>query len=196
MELRLLLLLGLTITSNAGFSGAVSIPQGPGGTRLSPQRREEREAHGEALVPAPASQGFQDTQQEGVPLGPAETAPPKRRDKRCTCYTYKDKECVYYCHLDIIWINTPERTVPYGLSSYRGSYRGKRSIEKDQSPSPSWHPPRCSCSDRDDKQCTRFCSSARDSRRKKVSQERAQMSSQAKQPQTRASRSGQASGIL
>lgn len=30
------------------------------------------------------------------------------RAKRCTCYTYKDKECVYYCHLDIIWINTPE----------------------------------------------------------------------------------------
>ncbi len=32
----------------------------------------------------------------------------RRRVKRCTCYTYKDKECVYYCHLDIIWINTPE----------------------------------------------------------------------------------------
>ncbi|ETE61352.1 Endothelin-3, partial [Ophiophagus hannah] len=32
------------------------------------------------------------------------------RAKRCTCYTYKDKECVYYCHLDIIWINTPEIT--------------------------------------------------------------------------------------
>lgn len=33
---------------------------------------------------------------------------PQRRTKRCTCYTYKDKECVYYCHLDIIWVNTPE----------------------------------------------------------------------------------------
>lgn len=32
----------------------------------------------------------------------------KSRPKRCTCYSYKDKECVYYCHLDIIWINTPE----------------------------------------------------------------------------------------
>ena len=32
----------------------------------------------------------------------------RRRAKRCTCYSYKDKECVYYCHLDIIWINTPE----------------------------------------------------------------------------------------
>lgn len=27
------------------------------------------------------------------------------RARRCTCFTYKDKECVYYCHLlDIIWI--------------------------------------------------------------------------------------------
>lgn len=32
----------------------------------------------------------------------------RHRARRCTCYTYKDKECVYYCHLDIIWINTPE----------------------------------------------------------------------------------------
>ncbi|CAL8383548.1 unnamed protein product [Boreogadus saida] len=37
---------------------------------------------------------------------------PRRRAKRCTCYSYKDKECVYYCHLDIIWINTPESIVP------------------------------------------------------------------------------------
>uniref|UniRef100_A0A8C5RM35 Endothelin-3 n=1 Tax=Laticauda laticaudata TaxID=8630 RepID=A0A8C5RM35_LATLA len=33
------------------------------------------------------------------------------RAKRCTCYTYKDKECVYYCHLDIIWINTPDQSI-------------------------------------------------------------------------------------
>uniref|UniRef100_A0AAY4EIZ9 Endothelin-3 n=1 Tax=Denticeps clupeoides TaxID=299321 RepID=A0AAY4EIZ9_9TELE len=55
-----------------------------------------------------------------------ELSKPRRRAKRCTCYTYKDKECVYYCHLDIIWINTPERTVPYGMSSYRGSQRVRR----------------------------------------------------------------------
>ncbi|XP_071015462.1 endothelin-3, partial [Oncorhynchus clarkii lewisi] len=53
----------------------------------------------------------------------------RRRDKRCTCYSYRDKECVYYCHLDIIWINTPERTVPYGMSSYRSSQRVRRSSE-------------------------------------------------------------------
>ncbi|KAG8133327.1 putative Endothelin 1 protein [Naja naja] len=31
-----------------------------------------------------------------------------RRVKRCSCYSLMDKECVYFCHLDIIWINTPE----------------------------------------------------------------------------------------
>lgn len=38
----------------------------------------------------------------------AKGGPARRRARRCTCFTYKDKECVYYCHLDIIWINTPE----------------------------------------------------------------------------------------
>lgn len=38
----------------------------------------------------------------------AEGGPVRHRARRCTCFTYKDKECVYYCHLDIIWINTPE----------------------------------------------------------------------------------------
>ncbi|NWX51291.1 EDN3 protein, partial [Steatornis caripensis] len=79
----------------------------------------------------------------------------RRRARRCTCYTYKDKECVYYCHLDIIWINTPERTVPYGLSNYRGSFRGKRSTGQIQSTFQSSF--RCSCSDAHDKQCTQFC---------------------------------------
>lgn len=30
------------------------------------------------------------------------------RTKRCSCATFMDKECVYFCHLDIIWVNTPE----------------------------------------------------------------------------------------
>lgn len=30
------------------------------------------------------------------------------RHKRCSCATFLDKECVYFCHLDIIWVNTPE----------------------------------------------------------------------------------------
>uniref|UniRef100_A0A671R198 Endothelin-3 n=1 Tax=Sinocyclocheilus anshuiensis TaxID=1608454 RepID=A0A671R198_9TELE len=77
---------------------------------------------------------------------------PRRRAKRCTCYSYKDKECVYYCHLDIIWINTPERTVPYGLSSYRGSQRVRRSAKG------SVGGQRCVCALHSDQQCTAFCS--------------------------------------
>uniref|UniRef100_A0A3B5LQT9 Endothelin-3 n=1 Tax=Xiphophorus couchianus TaxID=32473 RepID=A0A3B5LQT9_9TELE len=64
------------------------------------------------------------------------------RAKRCTCYTYKDKECVYYCHLDIIWINTPEHTVPYGMASSPGSIAASR---------------RCACTLHTDSECSRFC---------------------------------------
>ncbi|XP_007251450.2 endothelin-3 [Astyanax mexicanus] len=75
-----------------------------------------------------------------------------RRTRRCTCYTYKDKECVYYCHLDIIWINTPERTVPYGMSSYRGSQRARRSVAD-------WNEAhRCVCALQSDSACSSFCS--------------------------------------
>lgn len=74
-----------------------------------------------------------------------------RRTRRCTCYTYKDKECVYYCHLDIIWINTPERTVPYGMSSYRGSQRARRSAaDRNEA-----H--RCVCALQTDSACSSFC---------------------------------------
>ncbi|XP_067095255.1 endothelin-3b [Osmerus mordax] len=66
---------------------------------------------------------------EGRIVWPLSTPNPKTRSKRCTCYSYKDKECVYYCHLDIIWINTPERTVPYGMSSYRGHQRIRRTAD-------------------------------------------------------------------
>lgn len=41
-------------------------------------------------------------------FGMSRSADTKPRVKRCTCYSYMDRECVYYCHLDIIWINTPE----------------------------------------------------------------------------------------
>uniref|UniRef100_A0A8D0FY58 Endothelin-3 n=1 Tax=Sphenodon punctatus TaxID=8508 RepID=A0A8D0FY58_SPHPU len=90
----------------------------------------------------------------------------RRRARRCTCYTYKDKECVYYCHLDIIWINTPERTVPYGLSNYRGSYRGKRSTDQlhRSSQSSGCSSSRCSCTDRHDTQCMHFCTRTQDNR--------------------------------
>uniref|UniRef100_A0A8C9UAM7 Endothelin-3 n=1 Tax=Scleropages formosus TaxID=113540 RepID=A0A8C9UAM7_SCLFO len=83
----------------------------------------------------------------------------RRRARRCTCYTYKDKECVYYCHLDIIWINTPERTVPYGMSSYRGPQRVRRSAAGGAVGRMGAEPPRCSCTAQSDLECHRFCSS-------------------------------------
>ncbi|XP_071372407.1 endothelin-3b [Centroberyx affinis] len=85
----------------------------------------------------------------------------KSRSKRCTCYSYKDKECVYYCHLDIIWINTPERMVPYGMSSYRGPQRLRRaagglSIEHEGA-----RTQRCVCAGLEaDPGCYDFCQSS------------------------------------
>ncbi|XP_031422801.1 endothelin-3b [Clupea harengus] len=79
------------------------------------------------------------------------------RTKRCTCYSYKDKECVYYCHLDIIWINTPERMVPYGMSNYRGSQRVKRSSGSPVRGLRDMEPLRCVCADQQNQQCTHFC---------------------------------------
>lgn len=74
---------------------------------------------------------------------------PKPRTKRCTCYSYMDRECVYYCHLDIIWVNTPERTVPYGMSSYQAPQRIRRETAKS---------PRCHCvMAATDQQCHDFC---------------------------------------
>ncbi|XP_028308965.1 endothelin-3-like [Gouania willdenowi] len=82
----------------------------------------------------------------------------KSRQKRCTCYSYKDKECVYYCHLDIIWINTPERTVPYGMSSYRGPQRSKRAVSEAKTPE-DVKMPRCFCPSSADADpwCHQFC---------------------------------------
>uniref|UniRef100_A0A8C0F6Y6 Endothelin-3 n=1 Tax=Bubo bubo TaxID=30461 RepID=A0A8C0F6Y6_BUBBB len=56
-----------------------------------------------------------------------------------------------------------ERTVPYGLSNYRGSFRGKRSTGQIQSTSQSSF--RCSCLDVHDKQCMQFCRRMQDRRR-------------------------------
>ncbi|KAM8863972.1 endothelin-3b [Spinachia spinachia] len=83
---------------------------------------------------------------------------PKSRPRRCTCYSYKDKECVYYCHLDIIWINTPERTVPYGMSSYRGSQRSRRAVSRQATDHKEAETQRCICSVPDaDLHCRDFC---------------------------------------
>ncbi|XP_016158626.1 PREDICTED: endothelin-3 [Ficedula albicollis] len=58
--------------------------------------------------------------------------------------------------------NMMQRTVPYGLSNYRGSFRGKRSTGQTPSTSPSSF--RCSCSDAQDKQCLQFCRRVQDRR--------------------------------
>ncbi|OXB74768.1 UNVERIFIED_CONTAM: hypothetical protein H355_003655 [Colinus virginianus] len=65
------------------------------------------------------------------------------RTKRCSCNSWLDKECIYFCHLDIIWVNTPGHTAPYGLGS--PPRRRKRS------------PGRCECSHSGDSTCTSFC---------------------------------------
>nr|XP_056701467.1 endothelin-3 [Euleptes europaea] len=169
MELRFLILLGLTITSSAGFPLPVShslLPPGGGSSSSSirglrsPGLRERESDENEA----PAGEVL--STKSGNTTGTVKVAGPgdvHRRAKRCTCYTYKDKECIYYCHLDIIWINTPERTVPYGLTNYRGSFRGKRSAgqHRGSTLSSKWPPSRCSCTDGCDKQCVRFCKGPR-----------------------------------
>ncbi|XP_019492686.1 PREDICTED: endothelin-3 [Hipposideros armiger] len=156
MELGLWLLFGFTVTSAAGL---VPRPQ-PGDAGRSGVPRaapaagsegdiEETVAAKAAQDPSPGSPGQEQA---------AEGAPVRGRARRCTCFTYKDKECVYYCHLDIIWINTPERTVPYGLSNYRGNSRGRRSAGLFlQSPQRLKWTPRCACVQGDDRACVLFC---------------------------------------
>ncbi|XP_018430034.1 PREDICTED: endothelin-3 isoform X2 [Nanorana parkeri] len=173
MEQRILLLLGLLVTSNTGFVlallsqlpvGKVSHQVKEGGRRAG---RGEKESvaiflqSGVTQPPGSTSPGPQGTPIPGYDqMSPSFHLEPDsggshRREKRCTCYTYKDKECVYYCHLDIIWINTPEQMVPYGLSSYRGGVRKKRAVEK--SPMRTQSRPRCTCSKPSDQQCVSFC---------------------------------------
>ncbi|XP_009562836.2 endothelin-2 [Cuculus canorus] len=65
------------------------------------------------------------------------------RTKRCSCNSWLDKECIYFCHLDIIWVNTPGHTAPYGLGS--PPRRRRRSLS------------RCECSHSRDNICATFC---------------------------------------
>ncbi|XP_009909761.1 endothelin-2 [Dryobates pubescens] len=65
------------------------------------------------------------------------------RTKRCSCNSWLDKECIYFCHLDIIWVNTPGHTAPYGLGS--PPRRRRRALG------------RCECSHSRDSICATFC---------------------------------------
>uniref|UniRef100_A0A452VJ99 Endothelin-2 n=1 Tax=Ursus maritimus TaxID=29073 RepID=A0A452VJ99_URSMA len=85
-----------------------------------------------------------------VPAAPEPPAPSPRargshlRPRRCSCSSWLDKECVYFCHLDIIWVNTPGQTAPYGLGN--PPRRRRRSLPK-----------RCECSSGGDPTCATFC---------------------------------------
>ncbi|XP_044144097.1 endothelin-2 isoform X1 [Bufo gargarizans] len=65
------------------------------------------------------------------------------RVKRCSCNNWMDKECIYFCHLDIIWVNTGSQMLPYGLGS-PGRRRKRASA-------------RCQCGKAKDRTCSRFC---------------------------------------
>ncbi|XP_014822793.1 PREDICTED: endothelin-2-like isoform X1 [Poecilia mexicana] len=65
-----------------------------------------------------------------------------RREKRCSCENQKDKECIFFCHIGIVWVNTPSQVVPYGF----GSVRLRRELQ------------RCFCTDSQDTECSSFCS--------------------------------------
>ncbi|XP_051493885.1 endothelin-2 [Apus apus] len=75
------------------------------------------------------------------PLAAAAAVHP--RTKRCSCNSWLDKECIYFCHLDIIWVNTPGHTAPYGLGS--PPRRRRRSLS------------RCQCTLSRDSICATFC---------------------------------------
>ncbi|XP_069549127.1 endothelin-2 isoform X1 [Brachyistius frenatus] len=65
------------------------------------------------------------------------------RTKRCACSNLLDSECHYFCHLDIVWVNTPSKTTVYGLGGALS--RRRRSTG------------RCTCANHDDQTCTHFC---------------------------------------
>ncbi|XP_066121155.1 endothelin-2 [Saccopteryx bilineata] len=82
------------------------------------------------------------TQEQPVPSPRARGS--HLRPRRCSCSSWLDKECVYFCHLDIIWVNTPGQTAPYGLGN--PPRRRRRSL-----------PGRCECSSARDPACATFC---------------------------------------
>ncbi|XP_056154390.1 endothelin-2 [Lampris incognitus] len=84
------------------------------------------------------------SEQSDLPAAGQPSARPRHvRTKRCSCNSWLDKECIYFCHLDIIWVNTPSKVLPYGLGSPLS--RRRRSAS------------RCECSSPDDTKCSSFC---------------------------------------
>ncbi|XP_032270693.1 endothelin-2 [Phoca vitulina] len=119
---------------------------GPSAARRLGARGGERAALG-----TPHGRGFPKTGKGQVTAAaPEHPAPsprargPHLRPRRCSCSSWLDKECVYFCHLDIIWVNTPGQTAPYGLGN--PPRRRRRSLPK-----------RCECSSGGDPTCATFC---------------------------------------
>ncbi|ELW71172.1 Endothelin-3 [Tupaia chinensis] len=136
MEPGLWLLFGLTVTSAAGFEPS---PQpGDAGRSCMPRALSvataaRSEGDGEETVAGPGRWTVSPTAARGPTSGSpghqsgqqvAEGDPALHRARRCTCFTYKDKECVYYCHLDIIWVNTPEDNLLHKLTTPDIAYVG------------------------------------------------------------------------
>lgn len=95
-----------------------------------------------AVLSAPATE---------APTASSDTQGRHVRTKRCSCATFLDKECVYFCHLDIIWVNTPERVVSYGLGN---APRTRRSLADSMATRSG---PRCRCLRENDNTCRNFC---------------------------------------
>ncbi|XP_051247169.1 endothelin-1 [Dicentrarchus labrax] len=87
----------------------------------------------------------------GTPTASIATQGRHVRTKRCSCATFLDKECVYFCHLDIIWVNTPERVVSYGLGN---APRTRRAVADSMATGSG---PRCQCFRENDNTCRNFC---------------------------------------
>nr|XP_057940883.1 endothelin-2 isoform X2 [Doryrhamphus excisus] len=81
---------------------------------------------------------------------------PRMRSKRCACSSVLDSECHYFCHLDIIWVNTASKTTIYGLGGTLSRRRRRRSAG------------RCTCENVDDLTCAGFCHHKGAARRSKT----------------------------
>ncbi|XP_039978692.1 endothelin-1 isoform X2 [Xiphias gladius] len=97
-----------------------------------------------------------------APAGETPTAAPVTqgrhvRTKRCSCSTFLDKECVYFCHLDIIWVNTPERVVSYGLGNAPRTKRAAAAAAAADDSMATGGGPRCQCLRENDSTCGNFC---------------------------------------
>ncbi|XP_041638546.1 endothelin-3 [Cheilinus undulatus] len=143
---------------------AASLANGSSSSKDVNQRREMEVVKLSTLMPGGTDDLTGVTSHAGFkPCSGCDLPGARRRSKRCTCYSYKDKECVYYCHLDIIWINTPEHTVPYGISSYQGSLRLRRSAGAEQERRGTMAQ-RCACTQQSDSDCSNFCINSRQRR--------------------------------